>query len=261
MIIRCHLLAGVFAVVALSCSTSCTRRTLVFEPVAHVDARRTAPQVSGGTEVDPGEFPGSFASEQGCSLTIVGPKLALTAAHCVEHRLHKIKIRTPSGLVKGTCTLPATFPMDRSADWALCRLEATISRPWAVVNQEQDVVPSGTELVLTGFGCDEVTGEPGGIFRKGIVRITQMPTTDQFFLVEGDVRVCSGDSGGAAYVAVEGSLLQAAVTSRKHPTNPRGSLLSSLTTAAAKAFLRSPLADEQVAPLVCGVNLAAAKCR
>ena len=108
--------------------------------------------------------------------------------------------------------------------------------------------------IRTGYGCVDATGAGSGTYRKGPVRIKRPPGPDQYFVVEGEVSACLGDSGGAAFLAGPRRPVQVSVTSREHPSDPRVSFLASLTTAAARAFLRTPLPGEAAPPDICGVG-------
>lgn len=235
------------------------------------------PELIGGKEAKSTEWPASFYSAQAgarCTATLIGPTALLLAAHCVGNgQLAAIEFRERT--LSGPCRHAEGYKGgagDLSADYALCRMtEPADGIKYERLNQDPSKLVQDTKLLLTGFGCTippPATGGPpsggnDGKFRIGQARIAKVPGTDpgepNTVVTRDQVIVCPGDSGGGAYIPrIDGSRVLAAVNSRTLYKQGE-SLLSSVTSAAAVAFIKDWMKDNPDQK-VCGVNFSAA-CR
>lgn len=164
----------------------------------------------------------------GCTGTMIGPKVLLTAAHCVERwRVIGLALMAEDDRVSidANCTV---HPMYRSAgyfntfDYALCHLDkpypenltynrGTTEVPaWDVaatrlerISLDEHHRQPGGNILLAGFGCSSKRSKTiDGNLRAGIVPVTGV---SRLLLRAGGRSsgprgvICEGDSGGAAY--------------------------------------------------------------
>ncbi|MCP3395311.1 trypsin-like serine protease [Bradyrhizobium sp. CCGB12] len=232
------------------------------------------PELIGGKEAKSSEWPASFYSAQAgarCTATLIGPTALLLAAHCVgDGQLAAIEFREKT--LSGPCKHAEGYKGgvgDLSADYALCRLtEAADGIKYERLNQDPSKLVQEAKLLLTGFGCTTPpppTGGPpsggnDGKFRIGQARIAKLPGADpgepNTIVTRDQVVVCPGDSGGGAYIQrIDGSRVLAAVNSRTL-YKEGASLLSSVTSSAAAAFIADWM-KKNPGQTICGINLSA----
>jgi len=114
-------------------------------------------------------------------------------------------------------------------------------------------------VTLSGFGCTRWGGGIDGQFRVGTAPATQCPSSQsQDLVTRGNVALCSGDSGGGAYVVkADGSRKYVGTNSRSNTTTT--SYLSATFGAKFGTWARSWAALKQVQ--VCGLTASAQGCR
>ena len=171
-----------------------------------------------------------------CTATLVGPGVILTAAHCLDGGPGRNLATTAELDIGGStftvnCTVAPGYreAVDRRTwhgskprvpqDYALCRFTTPNSAPddladlsYEVVDVATSIVP-GNAVLLTGFGCSEISIDTIGVvrtagfdnkFRVGDARAAATTSgaqsQDPYFLtIVSDARqptLCPGDSGG-----------------------------------------------------------------
>jgi hypothetical protein len=235
-----------------------------FWPIAALIPPRDAPPVLIGARVAvPKDWPASFYSVQGnsrCTSTMVGPRALFTAAHCVGNGATATLNHEGKSYV-GRCTHAPEYAGNKTADWALCILDAEISPlPYETVNTNSGVLKEGADLLLTGFGCTRPDGTGGndGVYRIGEATIRSLPSgTSNDIVVRGGAALCFGDSGGGAYIIAGGKRTLVSINSRGNIRDT--SYLSSVSTSPARGFMERWAQENATA--ICGVTAAAPGCR
>jgi hypothetical protein len=241
---------------------------LIAYPIGELSASDSAgPTLIGGRPVkNPADWPANFYSTSAsgsCTSTLVSETVLLLAAHCVGSG-RKVTIEMPGKSYTGTCSHANEYAGNQTADYALCLMtEAVPVTAYERVNIVPTLLKVGVDLSLTGFGCTTTRGTGGndGVYRIGEAPIQVLPAgTNNDIVTKGEVAVCYGDSGGPAYLLLEGSedgsRLQVSINSRGNIYNT--SYLSSLSTDMAVNFMRAW--TEANNAKICGLNADAKGC-
>jgi len=226
----------------------------------------TEPALLGARVAEPVDYPATFysASRSGrCTSTVIGPRVLLTAAHCVGNGA-VATVRRSGRDSRSVCTHAPGYPANKTADWALCLFDAPLNGlRYERISIDPRLVGVGSELLLTGFGCTRPDGTGGndGIYRIGEAPITRLPQgSDNDIITRGSVALCFGDSGGPAFAYLDPQRrrrVQVSVNSRGNIQDT--SYLSSLSTAASIQFLREWSARNGAR--ICGLHSDAPNCR
>jgi|ERR1700733_13728687 hypothetical protein len=198
-----------------------------------------SPSVVNGQKVNASDWPmlliASFAASDetvNCTATVVGPKVVLTSAHCVDAGGVSGEVRPAQLDIDGqpdfmTCTMPDSYAKAQkpqidsprsSADYALCILKVDLSTisDFASIQYESLDTKSALKLndpiLITGYGCTSVTvtqcklkgSQTDYKLRASDGRVSQVPTNsgpDANYLqsrsrTSADPALCPGDSGG-----------------------------------------------------------------
>ncbi len=160
------------------------------------------PTLIRGTPVPPGtwqEVVRIQSNGAGCTATIVGPRVIITAAHCAKNNA------TATFTYKGASysaemTRSSLYPArDHDISVGLIASEIVGAEPRKIGG----AAATGTEITLLGYGCtNPITGTGGndGILRIGKSVITGFSGFDMVSRTPGGAALCYGDSGGPAFV-------------------------------------------------------------
>jgi hypothetical protein len=217
-----------------------------------------SPVLIGGVIADPSEFKAS-PWVGNCTAAIVGERVLFTAAHCVSNGGSKT-FTIGTTRYSSKCTHHPEYRNNSTADFAVCLIDKPVTG-----DLEFEAVATSTDyqlgqmFLLSGYGCQKWGGGLDGKYRIGRAKITKLPSgTNYDTITQGDVALCSGDSGGPAwFVYPDGSRKLAGVNSRSNTTTT--SYLSSHAVKTAQDFYKSWASNNSVR--ICGIHQDAVKCR
>ena len=193
------------------------------------EAAQVAPPVLGGdARIVDGQVTNSFAAvgqigsdgEGFCSGTLITPTHVLTAAHCAEGVANNRGTFIVNGQSYNTTRVvihPDYNPSNLDNDIAIYELDRPVEgvTPHDILRTAPTV---GTQLTLVGFGA----GGTGANGHNGDFGTKRVGTTDIDFIEDtiigwnfepGESNTAPGDSGGPAFVQVNGEYVLAGVTS------------------------------------------------
>jgi len=223
------------------------------------DPEDLSPALIGGTVAEPGEFPASpWVSN--CSSTLIGPKVLITAAHCVSNGGTKSFV-IGSNRYTSTCTHNPSYRSNSTADWSLCLVSQPVTgiKFESVATAEEAQCEVGKKYLWSGFGCTRWGGSIDGKFRIGYVATTKCPSgTNYDTITRGSVALCSGDSGGGGYVVFENGDRKLVGTNSRSNTRDT-SYVSSTYTAKFRDWASAWASSKSVE--ICGISADAKDCR
>jgi MYXO-CTERM domain-containing protein len=166
------------------------------------------PTVWGGEPVDTCGWPTTVAVTSGgglCSGTLIHPEIVMYAAHCgAGNKTITFGETTGGGTSMGTseCMTNPDYNM-QGTDWAWCRLSQPVNLPVTPIGlgcELDQYLKEGGPVALVGFGMSESSG--AGRKRWGMSTMNDIRMNLNKFDVGGDgqVTICSGDSGGSAFI-------------------------------------------------------------
>lgn len=138
-----------------------------------------------------------------CTATIIGPRVVLTAAHCVRTGWRG-EIRWAGAKVSVRCDRHPRYMGGREFDVALCLTDTALAFPTGQAPERlsASIAPPAQQapLLLQGYGCRRVGGDgPSGVLWEGDTRVLESAAEARVVTTQGGAAVCFGDSGGAAY--------------------------------------------------------------
>jgi hypothetical protein len=216
------------------------------------------PVLIGGVVADPNEFKAS-PWVGNCTGAIVGERVLFTAAHCVSNGGTK-SFSIGTTRYNSKCTHHPEYRGNSTADFAVCLIDKPVTGDLEFEQVATKIdYKTGDQLLLSGYGCRAWGGALDGKYRIGRAKITKLPSGSNYdTITQGDVALCSGDSGGPAwFVYPDGSRKLIGVNSRSNTTTV--SYLSSHAVSTAQSFYKSWAS--QNGAKICGIHSEAVKCR
>jgi hypothetical protein len=224
-------------------------------------------QLINGTPAVKKDWPASVyatLSNSRCTATVIGEKVLLIAAHCVNDG-GTASFTIGNNTYKATCSQSPDYKSNDTADWSLCSIDKSVSEiKYELVNQDPLVHKTGQVLQLTGYGCVKSPGTGGndGIYRIGESIVTQIPSGTSNDIVTkggGGAALCFGDSGGPAFLWDSAKKKRWVVAVNSRGDISTTSYLSSISTPKAKTFFKNWMNKTRLE--ICGISTTAKNCR
>ena len=254
--------------------------------------------IIGGRRVqDAKEWPATFKfgqdEDEFCTATAVGPRVILTAAHCLPDgaKGHVVVNDTRSKIVCNhhpqytSCPKtpaefsdPSSCPAGKttSADYALCLADMPLAiKEYESVNTNAALPESASVITLTGYGCNQDGGFDGGFgyLFEGETQVETLPAgaeplqwSSYYIITKGNAALCYGDSGGPSYklLDVSGkSRLLIGVNSRSNMKEDDLSYLSATNLSAFTTWARDWAKErtkDGVIVQICGLHTGVSGC-
>lgn len=199
-------LALAFSTMAASAALA---QTVEFKPAPEINPAEPAPKIIGGVPVSGAKWRATYISASpisgnqsiGCTATVIGPQVVLTAAHCVpDNGLLVIEAIN----VRARCTHHGGYSEveNYANDIALCANPSPIQLPGNARYERLNINPAyplnKSRVRLLGYGCTTPGGDMSSTLYTGTTNVAGKSTGK--IALSGGVQLCPGDSGGAAYV-------------------------------------------------------------
>lgn len=208
--------AALFLMLVCPAQLSAQEPEVMFDIPSETVPTNPDPEVINGKPAAASDWPATRKSgsriENGktvaCTATIIGPRVILTAAHCVANGA-MLSIETGQGRVSAQCERhPHYDPVVYSNDIALCSTKDEIRLANGKLYERLNTSPStprrNSSVIVLGYGCTSPSGSGSTNLVAGVT--TAMRATNNGVILGKGSVLCEGDSGGAAYQLLDSSL-------------------------------------------------------
>lgn len=185
----------------------------------------------------------------GCTATVVGPRVIVTAAHCANTGSVS-KFMVGGVQYDAKMTRSSLYPrQDHDICIGVTDEEITGVKPASIGGSAE----KGTRITLLGYGCTKPGGSGGndGVLRVGETEVISFKNFDMVMKQSGGAALCYGDSGGPAFVIEEGKHLLLGINSKG---NIRDTSYDTRTDVEESKALFQKFTEDQGVE-ICGVNL------
>jgi hypothetical protein len=185
----------------------------------------------------------SSTGAQSCTGTLIAPQVVVTAAHCIvsdqgavgeassvqvvfgvldtseasdEQRVNVSQVIPHPEYLQGEAPIDETG-LGKDNDIAVYILESPIDFPTVPVlppSMVESAMTEGATIIVTGYGTIEDQGEASGVLYTAETTLGKKSEFEFFAGGVGLPDTCPGDSGGPAYLDVDGTIYLIGATSR-----------------------------------------------
>jgi hypothetical protein len=183
----------------LRCSIIAAVSLAACSPLAYAENR-----LINGTPVPPEEHPEIInirTGNAGCTATVIGPKVGITAGHCGATGA-TTQARINGKVYTGKITRSSIYPRkDHDVALILWSEDVVLPQGKGYATVTTAALAAGVKIQIYGYGCTNAGGTGGndGVLRTGPNVISAFSAYDAVSQEPGGGALCYGDSGGPAY--------------------------------------------------------------